>query len=88
MNTSANVKAQSIKFDDNNMWVQLTDGRQLGIPLVYFPRLLEASETELQNYEISGGGIAIHWDTLNEDISVEGLLLGFGDRKANKTIAA
>ena len=72
--------ASSVDFDDTNLWVSLTDGRQLGVPLVYFPRLLCAKKKDLKNYELSGGGRGIHWDNLDEDISVKGLLLGFTDQ--------
>jgi len=88
MSSSNKGKAKSIKFDEDNMWVELTDGRQLGVPLAYFPRLLEAPKPKLENYVISGGGTGIHWDELDEDISTEGLLLGFGDRQNNKQTAA
>jgi hypothetical protein len=72
--------AKSIKFDKDVMWVDLTDGRQLGVPLAYFPRLLYASPAEREKYIIGGGGKGLHWDDLDEDISVSGLLLGVGDR--------
>jgi hypothetical protein len=63
------------------MWVELTDGRQLGVPLTYFPRLLKSTPAQRKKYVISGGGIGLHWDALDEDISVRGLLLGRGDRQ-------
>lgn len=72
--------AKKLSFDADNMWVEMTDGRQLGIPLVYFPRLLHATPEELEHYIISGGGTGLHWDELDEDISVKSLLLGIGDR--------
>jgi hypothetical protein len=50
------------------------------VPLAYFPRLLSAKPEQRQHYELSGGGTGIHWDELDEDISVEGLLMGMGDR--------
>ena len=76
------VLAQEVWFDADNLWVLLTDGRQIAVPLAYFPRLLNASREDLNDFIISGGGIGIHWDKIDEDISVEGLLLGFGDRVA------
>lgn len=80
-NISVNdVVATSIQVDDSNLWVFLADGRQLGVPLVYFPRLLNAKKKDLKNYELSGGGRGIHWEALDEDISVKGLLLGFADQ--------
>lgn len=76
------VEARAIRvhFDPDTMWVDLSDGRQLGVPLAYFPRLLKASHEEREKYVISGGGIGLHWDDLDEDISVSSLLMGIGDQ--------
>lgn len=71
--------ATSLDFDADMMWVNLADGRRVGIPLAWFPRLLHASPEERACYEISGGGQGLHWDELDEDISVAGLLAGRGD---------
>jgi hypothetical protein len=60
----------------------------LGVPLAYFPRLLNAQAAQREQYEISGGGSGLHWDHLDEDISVENLLLGIGDRTRNQLLAA
>lgn len=73
------ANATKIWFDKENMWVALTDGRQLSIPLVYFPRLLNATPEQRNNYELSGGGTGIHWEEIDEDISVPGLILGNKD---------
>jgi hypothetical protein len=73
-------RAKRVFFDADNMWVELADGRQLGVPLAYFPRLLNATQTQRACYVISGGGAGLHWDELDEDISVKFLLLGIGDR--------
>ncbi|MDD2892510.1 MAG: DUF2442 domain-containing protein [Halothiobacillaceae bacterium] len=72
--------ASKVFFDAGMMWLELLDGRRLGVPLAYFPRLLHASPEARMNYTISGGGKGLHWDALDEDISVEGLLQGVGDR--------
>lgn len=72
--------AKSVSFDEAMIWIDLVDGRTLGVPLAYFPRLLNAQPDQLMQYEISGGGTGLHWDELNEDISVEYLLQGLGDR--------
>lgn len=80
--------AKAVNFDKDMMWVDLVDGRKLGVPLAYFPRLLRATPEQLPHYEISGGGTGLHWDALDEDISVEFLLLGVGDRThANRAAA-
>jgi len=73
------ARAAKVWFDEANMWVTLHDGRQLSVPLAYFPRLLNATSANRNKFELSGGGTGIHWDELNEDISVIGLLLGQGD---------
>lgn len=75
-----NALAEKIDFDRDNMWVGLTDGRKLGVPLAYFPRLLNATKSQRESYIISGGGTGLHWDEIDEDISVENLILGIGDR--------
>ena len=72
--------ANRVWFDEDNLWMELTDGRQLSVPLAYFPRLLNATAKQREDFEISGGGTGLHWDALDEDISVDGLLLGIGDR--------
>jgi hypothetical protein len=71
------TSAKDLRFDDYTMWVDLQDGRTLGVPLAWFPRLLHATPEQRSHYEISAGGL--HWDALDEDISVEGLLAGRGD---------
>jgi hypothetical protein len=69
--------ATSVWFDDVTMWVELADGRTLGVPLAWFPRLLDASPEQRIDFTISTGGL--HWEDLDEDISVQGLLDGRGD---------
>ncbi len=83
-----NSLANAVSFDANTMWVDFVDGRKLGVPLAYFPRLLNAKPAQREQYEISGGGSGLHWDELDEDISVENLLLGIGDRTRSHLIAA
>tara|TARA_B100001989_G_C24482675_1_gene435307 strand:+ start:763 stop:1059 length:297 start_codon:yes stop_codon:yes gene_type:complete len=81
INTSVNEAiATEIQIDEKNLWIKLADGRQLATPLVYFPRLLNASEEDLNNFELIGNGRGIHWKSLDEDISIRGLLLGSGDQ--------
>lgn len=71
--------AKGLRFDDDTMWVDLTDGRTLGIPLAWFPVLLEATPEQRLRYRIGASGNGLHWEELDEDISVEGLLAGRGD---------
>jgi len=78
--------AKAVSFDANTLWVDFADGRRLGVPLAYFPRLLNAVPDQRERYEISGGGSGLHWDELNEDVSVENLLLGIGDRTIKRLL--
>jgi hypothetical protein len=67
------------------MRVSLDDGRTLGIPLAWLPRLLAANKAARLSYELSAGGI--HWDSLDEDISIAGLLAGRGDQTLKRPAA-
>ncbi len=80
--------AKSVRFDEAMMWVSLADGRQLGVPLAFFPRLMRASSTQRLAFVISGGGLGLHWDELDEDISVPALLAGNYDLTAAHQLAA
>jgi hypothetical protein len=80
------ILAESVRFDDDNMWVTLNDGRTLGVPLAWFPRLLSATPEQRANVELSYGGL--HWADIDEDISVAGLLDGRGDVSRPKGVAA
>jgi hypothetical protein len=71
------ISATSVRFDEHTMWVELSDGRTLGIPLAWFPRLLHATQDERSQVELSRVGL--HWEALDEDISIAGLLAGRGD---------
>ena len=85
MNSS--VKATRVRFDSDSMWVDLSDGRTLGVPLAWFPRLLHSTPEERERLRISSRGL--HWEALDEDISIAGLLAGQADQTpTNKTFAA
>ena len=87
MNTLAlKPLASSVSFDVDSMSVEFRDGRRLSVPLAYFPRLLNASEPQRHAYKISGGGVGLHWDELDEDISVEHLLIGMVDRTSTQIL--
>ena len=80
------IKADSIGFDEDSMTVDLSDGRRISVPLAWFPRLLHATPAERDAVAISSRGL--HWEALDEDISVEGLLAGRGDQTRPKPRAA
>lgn len=68
------VSAHEVTFDDDAMWLALSDGRTLGVPLVWFPRLLNATPDQREAVEITPFGL--HWPDLDEDISIPALLAG------------
>jgi hypothetical protein len=80
------ISATAVHFDEDAMWVDLSDGRTLGVPLAWFPRLLAATPAERELVTLSRTGL--HWATLDEDISVAGLLAGHGDmtKKAESVV--
>jgi hypothetical protein len=71
------TSAKEVRFDDCTMWVGLSDGRTLGVPLVCFPRLLRA--TQGQRADCTIGRYGLHWESIDEDISIERLLASRGD---------
>ena len=71
------ISPEKVTFDEDTMWVALSDGRTLGVPLAWFPRLLRATPTERGTVTLSSMGM--HWEGLDEDISVAGLIAGRGD---------
>jgi hypothetical protein len=78
MNTSTNntkrPTAKSISFKNDMLCVNLFDGREINVPLTWFPKLSQATTEQLNNWRFIGRGLGIHWEDLDEDISIEGLL--------------
>jgi len=83
---SSSVKAVSVRFDDDSLWVELSDGRTLGVPLAWFPRLLRATREQREACRVSSRGL--HWEALDEDLSIAGLLAGYGDQTQDIPSAA
>ena len=71
------ISPTAVRFDDDTLWVSLSDGRTIAAPLEWFPRLLEAAPEQRAQVELSKNGL--HWNALDEDISVAGLLAGQPD---------
>ena len=65
-----------VSIDDVSLSVDLEDGRTVSVPIGWYPRLAHATPAERANFQLSGAGYGIHWPDLDEDIGVEGLLLG------------
>jgi hypothetical protein len=66
--------ASDVEVSHGKLRVTLIDGRELSVPLSWFPRLKNASPSQRKQWELIGGGIGIHWPLIDEDISVENLL--------------
>jgi hypothetical protein len=69
-------RVKNVHFTEDSLAVDLIDGRTIVVPLVWYPRLLEATSEQRQNWRISGAGYSIHWPDLDEDLSSAGLLRG------------
>ena len=70
------ARAQDVEVTKEELKVTLEDGRLVSVPLEWFPRLRDASQKEKNNWRFIGGGIGIHWNAIDEDISIESLLKG------------
>ena len=70
------LRGRNLSFGDDDLIVELADGRTVTVPLAWFPRLFHATPAERANWRWIGGGIGMHWPELDEDIAVEGLMLG------------
>ncbi|HET9305929.1 MAG TPA: DUF2442 domain-containing protein [Candidatus Sulfotelmatobacter sp.] len=79
---AADERVLDVAFTDDALSVSLRDGRIITVPLVWYPRLLDATPAQRKNWEIAGGGYSIHWPNLDEDLSTEGLLRGAPAPKA------
>ncbi|SLM49415.1 conserved protein of unknown function [Nitrospira japonica] len=66
--------AVEVTFTDSMLRVVLADGRKVSSPLAWFPQLLNATPEQRRKWRLIGGGVGIHWETVDEDISVESLL--------------
>jgi hypothetical protein len=75
----------NVSVTDDTLSVDLEDGRTIAIPIGWYPRLAHGTSAECANLQISGAGYGLHWPDLDEDIGVEGLLLG---RKSSESPAS
>ncbi|MFZ4677487.1 MAG: DUF2442 domain-containing protein [Nodosilinea sp.] len=69
-------RVKDVHFTEDTISVDLIDGRSITVPLVWYPRLLNAAPEQLAQWEVCGGGYGIHWEALDEDLSTEGMLRG------------
>jgi hypothetical protein len=73
---AADLRVKAVAFDKDRLSVELMDGRAISVPLVWFPRLANATPEQRANFEVAGGGYGIHWPEIDEDLSTEGMLRG------------
>lgn len=80
--STADERVLDVQFNDDALSVSLRDGRVITVPLAWYPRLLNATPAQRQNWKVAGGGYGIHWPDLDEDLSTGGLLRGAPAPKA------
>jgi hypothetical protein len=78
-------KIQSLNITDDTLSVDLSDGRTISVPLAWYPRLFNASETERNDWRTISEGEGIHWEQLDEDISTKNLILGQPSGESQKS---
>lgn len=71
-----NERATDVRFADDQLVVDLRDGRTIATPIIWYPRLRDATNEQRANWRLNGSGIGIHWPDIDEDLSVEGMLDG------------
>jgi hypothetical protein len=72
----ADERVVGMEINDDTLSVSLMDGRTISVPLAWYPRLLNATKVQRENWRIAGGGYGLHWPDIDEDLSTEGLLRG------------
>ena len=77
-------RAVDVSVTDDELTVDLADGRRVSVPLAWYPRLLHATQPQRDTWQLLGDGQGIHWPDLDEDLSVEGLLRGLSSPDASK----
>lgn len=73
---TADERVADVQVTEDVLTVRLMDGRTISTPLVWYPRLLNATDEQRKNWRVSGGGFGIYWADIDEDLSTEGLLRG------------
>lgn len=72
----ADERVKNVYFSEETISVDLMDGRTITVPLVWYPKLLNATPEQRASWEVCGGGYGIHWEDIDEDLSTEGMLRG------------
>lgn len=71
------LRIQFVSFPGESLTVEFFDGRTISVPLHYFPRLQAASQSQREQWQLIGRGLGVHWDPVDEDLSVENILLAY-----------
>ncbi len=85
--TLALARIVEVKITDDTLAVDLEDGRSIAVPIGWFPRLAHGTPEERAHYQIAGAGYGIHWPDLDEDIGIEGMLLGEKSAESPESLA-
>ena len=80
----SNARARDVQVTEDELIVALTDGRTIKVPLVWYPRLLHATNEQRNKWKLLSDGEGIHWPEIDEDLSVEGLLTGTPSPEADQ----
>ena len=78
-------EALNVSLTDDTLNVDLSDGRSISAPIAWYPRLLHSTEQERSNWRLIGRGQGIHWEDIDEDISIEGLIAGRPSRESQES---
>lgn len=81
------ISIQDVIVSEDTLAVDLLDGRTISVPLAWYPRLWHGTEAERANWRLIGQGVGIHWPDLDEDISVEGLILGRPSNESQRSLS-
>ena len=80
------VRAEAVAVNENQLSVELSDGRSISAPLAWYPRILHGTPEECSNWRLVGQGTGIHWPTLDEDVSVQNLLSGQASGESQRSL--
>ena len=78
------LRIHHVTFSADSMSVSFSDERSIAVPLSYFPRLHAASPSEREQWQLIGRGLGVHWESLDEDLSVENILLAYSRTKTSE----
>jgi hypothetical protein len=76
MNTLDDIRVTQVSSTNDTLKVDFDDGRSVQLPLIWFPRLFNATQPQRDHFELMGKGFGVHWPDVDEDLSAKGLALG------------